>query len=181
MTNAVLDQKDCHAPAATSNALLADEIGNLQITPRHKESIFSELPDNQASIDVMETNPWYHVIYTYILLTRDLQMVRLRKSTKTPYQACATYNGNASGCKKDLLHASTAVVKVTSSTTTKEPKDASAHQRQKNTDQVTSPAIYLGQHQSSMFKPTASNPASLCVSQGFCSTNSSGKAGADNA
>ncbi|EXK88740.1 hypothetical protein FOQG_08039 [Fusarium oxysporum f. sp. raphani 54005] len=32
-----------------------------------------------------------------------------------------------------------------------------------------------------MFKPTASNPARLCVTQGFCSTNSSGKAGADNA
>ncbi|EXL98650.1 hypothetical protein NOF04DRAFT_6202 [Fusarium oxysporum II5] len=73
-----------------SNALLADEIENLQITPRHKESIFSELPYNQASIDVMETNPWYHVIYTYILLTRDLQMVRVRKSTKTPYQASPT-------------------------------------------------------------------------------------------
>ncbi|EXA44241.1 hypothetical protein FOVG_05723 [Fusarium oxysporum f. sp. pisi HDV247] len=32
-----------------------------------------------------------------------------------------------------------------------------------------------------MSKPTASNPARLCVTQGFCSTKSSGKSGADNA
>ncbi|EXK46991.1 hypothetical protein FOMG_00568 [Fusarium oxysporum f. sp. melonis 26406] len=52
-----MDLDDLQAHAVINDGLLAHEIESLRITLRHKESIFSWLPDNQASIDVMEANP----------------------------------------------------------------------------------------------------------------------------
>ncbi|KAF9781908.1 hypothetical protein IL306_012877 [Fusarium sp. DS 682] len=54
---ATMDLDDSHIDAAINDALRANEIENLRITLQHKESIFSGLPNNQASIDIMEANP----------------------------------------------------------------------------------------------------------------------------